>query len=210
MRRTSGCRSSRPLGVLLGISALAQHRAGMLLLSLLLIIFFMIEGMSKVVFALTIRLPNWLWVCQRGALGRAVALCFCRDAGHCAVADRADAGARPHRHWRGPWCDGVEASRASGARRLIPKAPGSGAIFFNELTEGAEMAQQPEIADAKTPSHRPRLAGAVPHGAFTWGRSGPHPREDWFEIDGISGTSAGAMNAAILAAGACRRAADRA
>ena len=50
------------LGVLLGILLLRNIAQGMLLLSLLLIIFFMIEGMSKVVFALTIgHLPNWLF-----------------------------------------------------------------------------------------------------------------------------------------------------
>ena len=57
------------LGVLLGILLLRNIAQGMLLLSLLLIIFFMIEGMSKVVFALTIRpLPNWLWVFASGVL----------------------------------------------------------------------------------------------------------------------------------------------
>ena len=46
-----------------------------LLLSLLLIIFFMIEGMSKVVFALTIRpLPNWLWVFASGVLSVVLSL----------------------------------------------------------------------------------------------------------------------------------------
>ncbi len=63
------------LGVLLGILLLRNIAQGMLLLSLLLIIFFMIEGMSKVVFALTIRpLPNWLWVFASGVLSVVLSL----------------------------------------------------------------------------------------------------------------------------------------
>ena len=38
--------------------------------SLLLIVFFMIEGVSKIVFALTIRpLPQWGWVLASGVVG---------------------------------------------------------------------------------------------------------------------------------------------
>ena len=63
------------LGVLLGILLLRNIAQGMLLLSLLLIIFFMIGGMSKVVFALTIRpLPNWLWVFASGVLSVVLSL----------------------------------------------------------------------------------------------------------------------------------------
>ena len=55
----------------------------------------------------------------------------------------------------------------------------------------------------KGPAKRVNLAlqGGGAHGAFTWGvldRLLEHPR---IEIEGISGTSAGAMNAAVLAAG---------
>jgi uncharacterized membrane protein HdeD (DUF308 family) len=43
---------------------------GLLTISLLLIVFFMIEGISKVVFALTIRpFPNWGWVLGSGLVG---------------------------------------------------------------------------------------------------------------------------------------------
>jgi NTE family protein len=43
--------------------------------------------------------------------------------------------------------------------------------------------------------------GGGSHGAFTWGVVDRFLEEPWLEIEGISGTSAGAMNAAVLASG---------
>src|SRR5271169_7195532 len=48
------------------------------------------------------------------------------------------------------------------------------------------------------------LQGGGSHGAFTWGVLDRLLEEPWLEIDGISGTSAGAMNAAVLVAGHAR------
>lgn len=45
------------------------------------------------------------------------------------------------------------------------------------------------------------LQGGGAHGAFTWGVLDRLLEEPWLEIDGISGTSAGAMNAAVLVDG---------
>ncbi len=45
------------------------------------------------------------------------------------------------------------------------------------------------------------LQGGGSHGAFTWGVLDRLLEEPWLEIDGISGTSAGAMNAAVLVHG---------
>src|ERR1700740_650743 len=45
------------------------------------------------------------------------------------------------------------------------------------------------------------LQGGGAHGAFTWGVLDRLLEEPWLRIDGISGTSAGAMNAAVLAYG---------
>ncbi len=45
------------------------------------------------------------------------------------------------------------------------------------------------------------LQGGGSHGAFTWGVLDRLLEENWLQIDGISGTSAGAMNAAALASG---------
>jgi NTE family protein len=45
------------------------------------------------------------------------------------------------------------------------------------------------------------LQGGGAHGAFTWGVLDRLLEEPWLSFDGISGTSAGAMNAAVLADG---------
>jgi NTE family protein len=45
------------------------------------------------------------------------------------------------------------------------------------------------------------LQGGGSHGAFTWGVLDRLLEEPWLRIDGVSGTSAGAMNAAALASG---------
>lgn len=45
------------------------------------------------------------------------------------------------------------------------------------------------------------LQGGGSHGAFTWGVLDRLLEESWIEVDGVSGTSAGAMNAVALAQG---------
>jgi len=45
------------------------------------------------------------------------------------------------------------------------------------------------------------LQGGGSHGAFTWGVLDRLLEESWLEVEGVSGTSAGAMNAAVLADG---------
>ncbi|AKC88121.1 alpha/beta hydrolase [Pseudoxanthomonas suwonensis] len=45
------------------------------------------------------------------------------------------------------------------------------------------------------------MQGGGAHGAFTWGVLDRLLEEEWLQIDGISGTSAGAMNAAVLVDG---------
>ena len=58
------------LAALIGFLFLRDPEQGLLTITLLLVIFFMIEGMSKVVFALTIRpFPNWYWVLGSGLVG---------------------------------------------------------------------------------------------------------------------------------------------
>ena len=52
------------------------------------------------------------------------------------------------------------------------------------------------------------LQGGGSHGAFTWGVLDRLLQEPWLRIEGISGTSAGAMNAAILVAGYAEGGAD--
>jgi uncharacterized membrane protein HdeD (DUF308 family) len=58
------------LAILVGFLFLRDPAQGMLTIALLLIVFFMVEGMSKVVFALTIRpFPSWGWVLGSGLVG---------------------------------------------------------------------------------------------------------------------------------------------
>ncbi len=45
------------------------------------------------------------------------------------------------------------------------------------------------------------LQGGGSHGAFTWGVLDRLLEEDWLDFDGVSGTSAGAMNAVVMADG---------
>ena len=54
------------------------------------------------------------------------------------------------------------------------------------------------------------LQGGGAHGAFTWGVLDRLLEEKWLRIDGISGTSAGAMNAAVLASAYALGGAERA
>jgi NTE family protein len=58
----------------------------------------------------------------------------------------------------------------------------------------AEAAREPVLVDLA-------LQGGGSHGAFTWGVLDRLLEEPWLRIDGISGTSAGAMNAVVLADG---------
>ena len=58
------------LAVLIGFLFLRDPAQGLVTVTLLLIVFFMIEGISKVVFSLTIRpFPNWGWVLGSGIVG---------------------------------------------------------------------------------------------------------------------------------------------
>ena len=58
------------LAILIGVLLLRQPESGLLIMTLLLIVFFMVEGISKVIFALTIRpFPNWGWVLGAGIVG---------------------------------------------------------------------------------------------------------------------------------------------
>jgi len=58
----------------------------------------------------------------------------------------------------------------------------------------ANPAREPVLIDLA-------LQGGGSHGAFTWGVLDRFLEEPWMKIDGISGTSAGAMNAAVLGYG---------
>ena len=58
------------LSVIVGVLFLRNPGGGLLTLTLLLIVYFMVEGFSKVIFSLTIRpFPNWGWVLVSGIIG---------------------------------------------------------------------------------------------------------------------------------------------
>jgi uncharacterized membrane protein HdeD (DUF308 family) len=61
---------SMALFIVVGALFLRNPGESLLTLTLLLIVFFLIEGISKVIFALTIRpFPNWGWVLLSGIVG---------------------------------------------------------------------------------------------------------------------------------------------
>ena len=77
------------------------------------------------------------------------------------------------------------------------------------------MQQTPGSAKPKSTTPRRKtvlvdlaLQGGGAHGAFTWGVLDRLLEEPWLSFDGISGTSAGAMNAAVMASGHSHGGAD--
>jgi uncharacterized membrane protein HdeD (DUF308 family) len=66
---------SAVLAIVIGLLLLRHTDAGLLFFSLLLIVYFMIEGIVKVIFSLTIRpFPNWGWILASGLVGIALAV----------------------------------------------------------------------------------------------------------------------------------------
>ena len=75
--------------------------------------------------------------------------------------------------------------------------------------EGQHEGEEPRGAAAEGPVLIDlALQGGGSHGAFTWGVLDRLLQDDRFRIDGVSGTSAGAMNAAVMAAGFAKGGAD--
>jgi uncharacterized membrane protein HdeD (DUF308 family) len=63
------------LSVIVGVLLIRYRGAGLLVLTLLLLVYLMVEGISKVIFSLTIRpLPNWGWILASGIIGILLAL----------------------------------------------------------------------------------------------------------------------------------------
>ncbi|MEJ2517429.1 MAG: HdeD family acid-resistance protein [Methyloceanibacter sp.] len=61
---------SAVLAILIGVLLLRSPDSGLLVMTMLLIVYFMVEGIAKVIFALTIRpFPNWGWVLASGVVG---------------------------------------------------------------------------------------------------------------------------------------------
>ena len=63
------------LAIVIGVLLLNQPESGLLVMTVLLIVFFMVEGISKIIFALTIRpFPNWGWGLASGLVGIVLAV----------------------------------------------------------------------------------------------------------------------------------------
>ncbi len=63
------------LSLIVGVLFLTRPGEGLLSLTLLLVVFFMVGGISKIVMALTIRpFPNWSWVLVSGIIGILLAM----------------------------------------------------------------------------------------------------------------------------------------
>ena len=63
------------LSIVIGIMFLRSPGYGLFILTLLLIIYFLAEGISKVIFALSIRpFPNWYWILGSGMVGFVAAI----------------------------------------------------------------------------------------------------------------------------------------
>jgi uncharacterized membrane protein HdeD (DUF308 family) len=61
---------SAVLAIVIGLLLLRHTDAGLLFFSVLFLVYFMIEGIVKVIFALSIRpFPNWGWVLASGLIG---------------------------------------------------------------------------------------------------------------------------------------------
>ena len=58
------------LSIIVGVLFLRHPGEGLLTIAVLLIVFLLVEGISKLIFALTIRpFPNWGWVLASGIVG---------------------------------------------------------------------------------------------------------------------------------------------
>ena len=63
------------LAIVVGLLLLRQPEAGLVVFSVLLIVYFMVEGMAKVIFALTIKpFPNWGWILGAGIVSMLLAI----------------------------------------------------------------------------------------------------------------------------------------
>jgi uncharacterized membrane protein HdeD (DUF308 family) len=61
---------SAALAIVIGVLLLRNPNAGLLIMTVLLIVFFFVEGVSKIIFALNIRpFDGWLWVLLSGVIG---------------------------------------------------------------------------------------------------------------------------------------------
>lgn len=81
---------------------------------------------------------------------------------------------------------------------------GLGILGVFHVKSSRKLIENPVLANRDPILIDLALQGGGAHGAFTWGVLDRLLEETWLQIDGISGTSAGAMNAVVLADGYMR------
>src|SRR4051794_41425205 len=89
-------------------------------------------------------------------------------------------------------------------RRPLPARP------TRSTAAGPRSDQAPQAAARHKEENQSRSAGRRAHGAFTWGVLDHLLADPRIDIEGISGTSAGAINAVMLVDGLARGGADEA
>ncbi|UXH76831.1 patatin-like phospholipase family protein [Roseateles amylovorans] len=97
-------------------------------------------------------------------------------------------------------------SRPPRARASLatPRGKGTRSTRSAAATSRADAAAEAKRVATEGPSLDVALQGGGSHGAFTWGVLDALLEDGRFRLDGVSGTSAGAMNAAVLATGFAR------
>ncbi len=70
------------LGIVVGFLLISRPEAGLLAVALLLVVYFMIEGVSRIVFALMIRpMQHWIYLLASGIVGIIVAMILASNLG---------------------------------------------------------------------------------------------------------------------------------
>lgn len=70
------------LGVVVGFLLVTRPEAGLLAVALLLVVYFMIEAVSRIVFALMIRpMDDWIWLLASGIVGVLIAMILAANLG---------------------------------------------------------------------------------------------------------------------------------
>jgi uncharacterized membrane protein HdeD (DUF308 family) len=70
------------IGMIVGFLLISRPEAGLLAVALLLVVYFMIEGVSRIVFALMIRpMDDWIWLLASGFVGVVIAMVLAANLG---------------------------------------------------------------------------------------------------------------------------------
>ena len=110
------------LGVMVGWLLISRPEAGLIAITMLMLVFFMVEGIAKVTFALMIRpMADWGWILASGLVAILAALILFANLATAAnwLLGRAARG-RAHLDRRRPGLDGLAAAPGGLGRRSAP------------------------------------------------------------------------------------------